>query len=408
VKLLATQLRRSRTLIRDLLRRVPVLKDAAVSAVGLLALGKHTVAAQLPGIIKPRTRSIAIALTANCNLRCIGCRYGRDFMPGKQLSLAVVREILNDAADLRVHTARLYGGEPLLHPDLPAIVRHCIDVGIKPWVTTNGILLRRRIDELFEAGLREMTIGLYGTGEEYDEYVQRRGRFQELEKGLTYLRERYGNTIAIKLSYLITRFSCEISSLRNAFEMARHFRTFFSVDLVHYSLPYFTEGPDRYLQFTPTDELAIRHLADELLRIHTEHPEIYRESVVSIRAIPEWALRGPDMRVPCDMYNFLWIGADGSVQLCYAAFPLGNVNEKPLRDIAYQPAHIRAARDAFQLNCPNCHCERETRIQKHLPSRLAFGLRSPSLFPQTAHKADKSPVVEGDPSSGEMDHVESE
>ena len=326
----------------------------------------------------------------------MGCRYGRDFMSGRQLSLAQVQQILSDASDLGVHTARLYGGEPLLHPDLPDMVRHCIKMGIKPWVTTNGVLIRNRIDELFEAGLREITIGLYGTGEEYNEYVQRRGRFQELEKGLTYLRARYGASVAVKLSYLIARPSCNILSLRNAFEMARHFEAFFSVDLIHYSLPYFTEGPDRFLQFTPADEPAIRRIADELLGIHGQYPNIYRESEMSIRAIPDWVLQGPGMRVPCDMYNFLWIGADGSVQLCYAAFPLGNVNEKRLLDIVGQPAHIRAARDAFQLNCPNCHCERETRMEKHLGSRLTYGFGRLSSARKPREHND-SPLSGGSP-----------
>ena len=32
------------------------------------------------------------------------------------------------------------------------------------------------------------------------------------------------------------------------------------------------------------------------------------------------------------MKKLVWIGADGSVQLCDVAFPLGNVNERRLRD----------------------------------------------------------------------------
>ena len=125
---------------------------------------------------------------------------------------------------------------------------------------------------------------------------------------------------------------------------------------------------------------------------------------MSIRAIPEWALRGPAMRVPCDMYDFLWIGADGCVQLCYAAFPLGNINEKPLREIAYRAPHIQAAQDAFHLRCPNCHCEREARIRKHLPSRLAFGLVS--LAPKAAQKAGKPADLERAPSGRDTERIE--
>jgi cyclic pyranopterin phosphate synthase len=78
------------------------------------------------------------------------------------------------------------------------------------------------------------------------------------------------------------------------------------------------------------------------------------------------------MRVPCDAKKLIWVGADGTVQLCYVTFKLGNIRERPLRQMLFTPTHRNAARDAFSLNCPNCHCERNDRILKHLPSRLKY------------------------------------
>jgi cyclic pyranopterin phosphate synthase len=94
---------------------------------------------------------------------------------------------------------------------------------------------------------------------------------------------------------------------------------------------------------------------------------------MNLRSIPDWLLKGPDMRVPCDARNLLWVGADGTVQMCYVTFHLGNLHERRLPEMLFGDAHKRAARDAFALNCPNCHCERDTRVQKHLPSRRLYG-----------------------------------
>jgi cyclic pyranopterin phosphate synthase len=58
---------------------------------------RHTIAPMLPQVIQPDPTEIYITLTANCNLRCIGCRYGRDFMPGSQLSWPIVRDLLGTA-----------------------------------------------------------------------------------------------------------------------------------------------------------------------------------------------------------------------------------------------------------------------------------------------------------------------
>ena len=87
-----------------------------------------------------------------------------------------------------------------------------------------------------------------------------------------------------------------------------------------------------------------------------------------LRSVPDWLLLGKDMRVPCDAYQLLWVGADGSVQLCDVAFPLGNLHAKRLSAILFGREHRQAARDGFALKCPNCTCKCDSRISKHAPS----------------------------------------
>jgi cyclic pyranopterin phosphate synthase len=68
----------------------------------------------------------------------------------------------------------------------------------------------------------------------------------------------------------------------------------------------------------------------------------------------------------------IWVGADGIVQLCYVTFKLGNLYEKRLGEMLFTPEHIEAAQNAFQLNCPNCHCGYDARILRHGPSRWLY------------------------------------
>jgi cyclic pyranopterin phosphate synthase len=363
-----------RNVARTAVRSRPGLKRVLTELeYGAAALGQGA-AAIVPAMMRARPRRITIAITAYCNLRCIGCRYGRDFMPGHQLTLDEVRSVLDDAHQAGVTTARLYGGEPLLHRDLPAMVRHSVGLGMSTYVTTNGILLRQKIDELFEAGLRSITIGYYGSGEAYDGYTQRPGRFTRLEEGLAYARARFGDALAMQLNYLIMRPSCTPAALEAGWKLARRFDMTFHTDLIHYSLPYFTDGSEGDLQFRLDDEPAIRALVAELERLKSAEPDRIPESVESLRSIPDWLLNGPGMRVPCDVRKLIWVGADGTVQLCYVTFKLGNIRERPLREMLFTPPHHAAARDAFRLNCPNCHCERNERIMKHLPSRIRYAL----------------------------------
>lgn len=75
------------------------------------------------------------------------------------------------------------------------IVEHSVGLGLNTWISTNGMLLRDGIDDLYQAGLRQLSIGYYGTGESYTAYVQRPDRYDWLEGGVAYTRERFGMKI---------------------------------------------------------------------------------------------------------------------------------------------------------------------------------------------------------------------
>lgn len=282
--------------------------------------------------------------------------------------MSIIKPLLEDASEAGVRTVRLYGGEPLLHKDLPEIIRIAKGLQLNPYVTTNAILLGEKIDVLFEAGLRTATVGFYGDGASYDDYVQRSGSYDRLDRSIATVRHRYGNEVKLQINFLLCRPSCTRDSVRSALEFAERYETKLQVDLVHYSLPYFTEGPDHELQFTPADRDRLDSVVEELLNFRRRRPDLYTEAEASIRSIPDWALKGPAMRVPCTAYRILWVGADGTVQLCYVTFKLGDLYQQRLRDMLFTKEHKQAARDAFLLNCPNCHCQRFERIETHKAS----------------------------------------
>lgn len=373
-------------MLRSRLRRVlgPLLRQKVrvwrrlIAADESIEAARHTAARAFPAIIRPQPRRLEVAITSFCNLRCIGCRYGRDFMTGTQLSWPVVRDLLDDAREIGVWDVRFYGGEPLLHPALPQMVEYAVRSGLQVHVTTNAILLADRIDDLYGAGLRRITVGFYGTGASYDGYVQTKDRFCRLEAGIAAVRERYGDSVAIQINWLLMRPSCNLEALHAALDFAVRYGTTIQVDLIHYSLPYFTEGPDRQLQFRPEDRGAIDAVVNELIRLRSARPKVFTQSLVGLQSIPDWLLKGPDMRVPCDSYQTLWVGPDGTVQQCYVTFRLGNLHTQRLKEMVFTPLHHQAARDAFAVNCPNCHCHYDRRVRKDSRTARCYGARSES------------------------------
>lgn len=364
------------SMLRNLLEPVyqdkPSLKAKLRAAQAQLYRLRTGVWERFPGLIYPRPEHIYLTLTANCNLRCKGCRYGRDFMPGQQLPLSLVRDLLEDIKELNFEIVRLYGGEPLVHKQITEIVEHCTRLRLRSYLTTNGILLKKKIDDLYEAGLRRVQVGLYGIGEEYNEYVQRKDRFNQLEENLAYVRERYGEKITLTLNWLLMKPTCSIDTVRETWNFAARYNARICINLVHYSLPYFTEGDDRQLAFTEADRPALNAVVEEFMRLQSQQPHLLKSSPIVLRSIPDWLLKGPNMRVPCDRHRLIWVGADGTVQMCYVTFKLGNLHEQRLKDMMFTQTHIDAARNGFKLNCPNCHCAYEGRVLNHAPTRRKY------------------------------------
>src|SRR5690348_6647163 len=121
---------RARNLLRGTLKKYPRIWKMLVDSEMTIERVRHSAAVLLPQLIRPDPRHLEVAITANCNLRCLGCRYGREFMTGSQLPWPVVRDLLDDAKSAGFWDVRFYGGEPLLHPDLPKMIAHAHDIGL--------------------------------------------------------------------------------------------------------------------------------------------------------------------------------------------------------------------------------------------------------------------------------------
>lgn len=360
-------------MLRSLVDDLPRVKRLASDVDDAWARLVHSAAERLPSLIRPEPRQLTIAVTAACNFRCRGCRYGRDFMVGERLSLDVVRHTLDDAASAGIGRVRFYGGEPLLHPDLAKMMAHGTALGLDCYVTTNGVLLGRRIDELYEAGMRWFTMGYYGLGTEFAEYTDRADQFDQLVESLGIVRDRYGDQVGRQLNYVLLKPTCNLESLVRGWEFAQRFGMVLHLDLLAFNLPFFNHDPALGLQFREQDRPQIEAVIERVIAIKRGDESLVPHSYEFLRSVSDWLILGADMAVPCDAYELVWLGADGTVQLCDGAYPLGNVNEKRLRDILFTPAHVQAARAGFRLECGNCNCKLDSRIRKHAHSHRKYG-----------------------------------
>jgi MoaA/NifB/PqqE/SkfB family radical SAM enzyme len=86
---------------------------------------------------------LQFAITNICNARCDFCGFAVDRLDRRQrrsVTLAQARDAIRIARSNHIGYLLFVGGEPLAHPDLPAMVRFCAESGIRPMICTNGSL----------------------------------------------------------------------------------------------------------------------------------------------------------------------------------------------------------------------------------------------------------------------------
>jgi cyclic pyranopterin phosphate synthase len=133
---------------------------------------------------------LRISVTDRCNLRCTYCMpaEGLPWLPGADLLTdAELNRLVRVAVEhLGVTELRFTGGEPLLRPGLPEIVRAATALRPRPLtsVTTNGIGLNRLAAPLAAAGLDRVNVSLDTIDPARFHALTRRDRLDDVLTGL--------------------------------------------------------------------------------------------------------------------------------------------------------------------------------------------------------------------------------
>ncbi|XP_041000159.1 GTP 3',8-cyclase, mitochondrial isoform X1 [Juglans microcarpa x Juglans regia] len=149
---------------------------------------------------------LRISLTERCNLRCQYCMpaEGVELTPGPRLlSKNEIVRLANLFVSSGVDKIRLTGGEPTIRKDIEEICLHLSNLkGLKTLaMTTNGIILSKKLSKLKECGLSALNISL-------DTLVPSKFEFMTRRKGHERVMESI-NT-AIILGYNPVKVNCVV------------------------------------------------------------------------------------------------------------------------------------------------------------------------------------------------------
>ena len=118
-----------------------------------------------------------------CNLECAGC--GKIQYPDHILNRRLTPEQCWAAADeCGAPIVSIPGGEPLIHPEMPKIVKGLVERKKYVYLCTNAILLERKIEDYTPSKYLTFSIHMDGLKEEHDHAVCRDGIYDVAVKAI--------------------------------------------------------------------------------------------------------------------------------------------------------------------------------------------------------------------------------
>ena len=148
---------------------------------------------------------LRISVTENCNLKCIYCVDEDNILNTCNKDILSDDEIIRiakECASLGIKKIRITGGEPLIRKNIENLIYELNNIkGIEEiYITTNGVLLHDKIENLKKNGLRGVNISLDSLKEER---FKKLTRFNKLSQVLSSIDKALELGIQVKINTVI-------------------------------------------------------------------------------------------------------------------------------------------------------------------------------------------------------------
>lgn len=160
---------------------------------------------------KPET--IIWIFTAKCNLNCPHC-YTSRFLKFKEMTMEEKLRLIDEICEIGIEHVGLSGGEPLIHPELPMIIKRLSDYDISISLVTNAYVFPSNILNVLASHDVYVYVSIDGPRDIHDR-IRGVGTFEKIIENVRKLRIYgidFGTIMAInKINYKYVRDYLELS-----------------------------------------------------------------------------------------------------------------------------------------------------------------------------------------------------
>jgi MoaA/NifB/PqqE/SkfB family radical SAM enzyme len=265
-------------------------------------------------------------ITTRCNADCVTCLWKEpEDARTDELSLDEVRSLYRDAGAAGFAALVLWGGEPLLRPDVGPMLRAAQEARMRTTVITNGWLLEERAADIGPYTDRLM-VSIDTIGDGHDESRRLKGLFARLDRGVRRIREDHPKVFVI-LNVVLSRLN--LGRLEEIAEYGKDTADLISFQAMNENEYGHVERPidGDALRLTLEEERDIAKLLVDLRG--RGHPLGVSQAYLNMIETGDWSFRCHFKKV-C-----LRVEANGDVLDCTErGRALANVRETPLAEIA--------------------------------------------------------------------------
>jgi len=151
-------------------------------------------------------KKLRISLTQVCNIACTYCVPEGKPVNNTTGNLASANDLVKMVKKIHavnpLEVVRLTGGEPLLYQDLPYLIESLQKLGIQVKMTTNALLLKKKLPELINAGLHSINISLDALDPNIFFKITRSLKYKEVLDGIDLALQ---HLLDVKLNAVIVR-----------------------------------------------------------------------------------------------------------------------------------------------------------------------------------------------------------
>ena len=290
-----------------------------------------------------RLLTMEIETSHECNLRCIYCYNSSGRKQHNELSLDEILNAVEQGIDLGVRRIIIIGGgEPMLHPQLLAIIKHARRRALGIDLFTNGTLITAEwAQTLYEHGVEPVVKLNSLRAAVQDMLATRPGTFDSIQRGLeNLLRAGYPDPDhALGIESIVCR--------ANLAEMPEMWRWARDRGIVPYFEMITFQGRARERQDLNVSVEALERLFKTLAAIDREHYGL------------DWEPHPPIAALSCSRHEYsCTLTASGAIQPCTGVdIKIGDIRHAPLGEILSQSVVarcLRNVREEIKGACREC------------------------------------------------------